>query len=107
MESFRSRLLAVIALHGESLNGHNDVRRMLADGFSPDEISALHEEENVIVQRFMELSSEFFNRDGWNAVTCQAVHQESIGIVRQLPRKTRERLEMICDEEEMQNSNAN
>ena len=107
VESFRLRLLAVIALHGESLNGHNDVRRMLADGFRPDEISALHEEEKGIVQQFMELSRGFFGRDGWNTITCQEVYQESIDIVQQLPRKTREKLKMICDEEKMQSSNAN
>jgi hypothetical protein len=106
-ESFRSRLLGVIVRHGESLIGHNDVRRMLADGYGPGDISELREKEKAIVQGFIEMSREFLGRDGWNPVTCQAVHQESIDIVQQLPRKTRERLKMIWDEETTQSVNAN
>jgi hypothetical protein len=87
VESFRLRLPAVIALRGESLNGHRDVRRMLGEGCTPDEISALHEEENGIVHRFMELSGQFFGQAGWNTVRCQEVLRESIDIVQLLPRK--------------------
>jgi hypothetical protein len=107
VESFRSRLLAVIALHGEYLNSYNDGRRMLVNGYGPGDISGLHEKEKGIVQGFGEMSREFFGRDGWNPITCQAVHQESIHIVQQFPRKTRERLKMIWDEETTQSSNAN
>jgi hypothetical protein len=64
VESFRSRLLAVTALHGQSLNGHNDVLRMLADGHGPGDISELHEKENGIVEGFVEMSREFFGTDG-------------------------------------------
>jgi hypothetical protein len=107
VESFRPRLMSVIALHGESLNGHNGVRRMLGDGCTPAEISALHEEEKMIVRRFIELSREFSGRPGWNTIACHAVHQESIFIVQQLPRETREKLKMMRDEEKTQSINGN
>ena len=95
VDSFRSRLMAVIALHGESLNGHSDVRRLLEEGYRPDEISALHEEEKGIVQRFVELSRQFFGQAGWNTVRCEEVLQESMDIIRQLPEKSREKMKMI------------
>jgi ATP phosphoribosyltransferase len=107
VESFRSRLQGVIALNGESLNGHRDVRRMLAHRSTPDEIIALQEEERRIVQEFIELSRQFFAQPGWNTVKCQDVRQESIHIVQRLPRQIRERLRMICHEEMMQSSNGN
>ena len=95
VDSFRSRLMAVIALHGESFNGHSDVRRLLEEGYRPDEISALHEEENGIVQRFVELSRQFFGQAGWNTVRCEEVLQESMDIIRQLLEKIREKMKMI------------
>jgi hypothetical protein len=39
-DSFTLRLQAVLALHGESLNGHRDVLRALGSGFeTPDQIA--------------------------------------------------------------------
>jgi hypothetical protein len=98
VQSFASRLQVIIALHGESLNGQGDVRRMLMDGLSAEQIIALREEETGNIRAFTEQSREFFAHPEWREASSQEAIPESIRIVEQLPETTRSALGMESEQ---------
>jgi hypothetical protein len=89
VESFDSRLQGVMVLHGESLNGQDRVRQMLAGGYTLEQISASRVEEEAIMGRFIRDSAIFFAAPDWNHPSCTDFIRESVPIVQQLPECTR------------------
>jgi hypothetical protein len=98
VESFDSRLQGVTVLHGESLNGQGRVRQMLADGYTLEQISALREEEEAVMARFIGDSAIYFAAPHWNHPCCTDFIRESVPIVQQPPECTRAKLGMKYEE---------
>jgi hypothetical protein len=88
IDNFHTRMQCVRALGWQSINGNSNVKRMLKGGHTVEEVIQIRAEETECLERFKELSCEFFAAKEWLTSNGEDQIHRSIEIVEILPETT-------------------